>query len=471
MRITIIGAGFTGSVLATELARNAPPGVDLCLVGTPDGYGRGVAYGEARPEHLLNVRARDLGATHDQPGEFARWLHLTRRAEDSFLPRLVYGEYLYSRLQSAAQVSLAGFNQVQQEAVAVDREAGAFRVTLADGSDFVTDRVVLAVGTLPPQRLQGVGPRLLVDPAYVAWPWQRNLRGTDALATVPHAVRVLVVGTGLTMADTVVTLRRRGHSGPITALSRHGLLPQPHLADSGPEIALPPAVLHALGAADVHQLLRVLRSLLPVVPDWRDLVDALRPHLQAYWKTLPDAQRSRFLRHLRSYWEAARHRLAPAVHDELQQQIKEGSLRVRAGRLLRARRGESAVEVLVRERGHVHALAERYDVLIRATGLDTDIECTSHPLIGQLRDAGTIAADPHGLGVQATPQFEVLDRHGALVRGLYCLGPLLRGQLWEITAVPELRLAARQLAEQLLAPAPARSVRQMAPRTPSRLAL
>src|SRR5690606_34946328 len=85
------------------------------------------------------------------------------RAEDSFLPRLAYGDYLYSRLQSAAQVSLAGFNQVQQEAVAVDREAGAFRVTLADGSDFVTDRVVLAVGTLPPQRLQGVGPRLLVD--------------------------------------------------------------------------------------------------------------------------------------------------------------------------------------------------------------------------------------------------------------------------------------------------------------------
>ena len=110
-------------------------------------------------------------------------------------------------------------------------------------------------------------------------------------------------------------------------------------------------------------------------------------------------------------------------------------------------------------------------MLVRATGLDTDIECTSHPLIGQLRDAGTIAADPHGLGVQATPQFEVLDRHGALVRGLYCLGPLLRGQLWEITAVPELRLAARQLAEQLLTPAPARSVREMAPRTPSRLAL
>ena len=86
MPITIIGAGFSGSVLAAELA---PVGTDLCLVGTADGFGRGVAYGEARPEHLLNVRARDLGASQDPPGEFARFLNLTKRAEESFLPRLV----------------------------------------------------------------------------------------------------------------------------------------------------------------------------------------------------------------------------------------------------------------------------------------------------------------------------------------------------------------------------------------------
>jgi len=469
MRIAIIGAGFSGSVLATELARSAPAGVDLCLVGMPDSYGRGVAYGEARPEHLLNVRARELGATQDQPAEFARWLHLTRRAEDSFLPRLVYGEYLYSRLQSAAQTSLAGFNQVQQEAVAIDREGGAFRVMLADGADFLADRVVLAVGALPPQRLQGVGPRLLVDPGYVAWPWQRNLHGQDALARVPHEARVLIVGTGLTMADTVVTLLRRGHRGPITAVSRHGLLPQAHLDEPGPAIALPPNVLHALNSADVGLLLRTLRSLAPIVPDWRGLIDALRPYLQGYWKTLPDEQRGRFLRHLRSYWEIVRHRLAPSVHEELQRLREQGQLRIRAGRLLRARRGEAAIEVVVRERGQAHASAEQYDVLVRATGLDTDIERTSHPLIGQLRDAGTISPDPFGLGLRATGQFEALDRHGRPVRDLYCIGPLLRGQVWEITAVPELRVAARQLAAHLLkAEAPGRESREAAPRAASR---
>ncbi len=450
MRITIIGAGFSGSVLATELARLAPTGVDLRLVGTPDGFGRGVAYGEARPEHLLNVRAREMGATGDRPDEFARWLSLTRRAGESFLPRLVYGEYLYWRLQSAAQVSLASFTQVQQEAVAVEREGSRFRVLLADGTDFPTERVVLAVGALPPQRLQGVGPRLLVDPAYIAWPWQRNLRGDDALARVPAQARVLVVGTGLTMADTVVSLLRRGHQGPVTAISRHGLLPQPHLAEPGTGIALPPRVLHALAGADVHQLLRALRDLAAVVPDWRGLVDALRPYLQGYWKSLPPAQRGRFLRHLRPYWEVLRHRLAPSVHAELEQLRDEGRLQLRAGRLLRARRGEHAVEVVIRARGQVHAVAEHYDVLVQATGLDTDIERTSHPLVGQLRDAGTISADPFGLGLRATADSEVLDRRGEPVRGLFCIGPLLRGQLWETIAVPELRVAASTLAQQLL---------------------
>ena len=109
------------------------------------------------------------------------------------------------------------------------------------------------------------------------------------------------------------------------------------------------------------------------------------------------------------------------------------------------------IEVLIRERGFSHASSEQFDVLIRATGFDTDLERTSHPLVAQLRDSGMLSADPLGLGINASPRFEALDGNGAPVRGLYALGPLLRAQLWEITAVPELRVAARALAKQLLA--------------------
>lgn len=446
MRITIVGAGFSGSALASELARHAGPGVELCLVGQPESYGRGVAYGEARPEHLLNVRASDLGATPDRPGGFADWLNLTDRARGSYLPRLLYGEYLHAQFQSAVAGSTAAFSQIRHEAIAVERASAGFRVHLSDGSDFLSDRVVLALGALPPQPLPGVGPRLAVHSSYLGWPWQDG--AIDAIA--PDA-RLLIVGTGLTMADVVVTLQRRGHRGQIVALSRHGLLPRAHGEQPPEAIALPPAVLHALDRHAPRELLRALRTLTPVIADWRSLIDALRPHLQRFWQGVPTAQRASFLRHLRSYWEVARHRIAPQLAEELQALQESGQLEVRAGRLLRARRGDEAVEALIRERGGQGLRSERFDVLIRATGLDTDVERTTHPLVAHLRESGLVAADPLGLGLRSSAQFEVLDHKGVAVRGLYAIGPLLRAQWWEITAVPELRVAARDLAERLLA--------------------
>ena len=81
MRITIIGAGFSGGALATELMRHASADTEIRLVGVADSFGRGVAYGESRAEHLLNVRAGELGADPDDVGGFARWLNLGKRAE------------------------------------------------------------------------------------------------------------------------------------------------------------------------------------------------------------------------------------------------------------------------------------------------------------------------------------------------------------------------------------------------------
>lgn len=448
MRITIIGAGFTGSVLAIELARRATAGAAISLVGVPESYGRGVAYGEARIEHLLNVRARDLGATRDYPGEFADWLHLSERARDAFLPRLVYGEYLQSRLQSAEQLAEAALERIEQEAIAVERIGrDAFRVHLADGSAFLSDAVVLAVGALPPQPLTGVGPRLALDPGYIGWPWQER-----AIDRIPADASVLVVGSGLTMADVAATLRRRRHRGPITVLSRHGLWPQAQTPERGEPIALPPGVLHALNRHDLRGVVRSLRALAPIVPDWRGLVDALRPYLQDFWRHLPEAQRRQFLRHLRPYWDMVRHRVAPAVAEDLATLRDSGQLQLLAGRLVRARRGEAGVEVSLLERGRDTIRNERYDALVRATGLDTDFARTTHPLMANLRDAGLLSADPLGLGVDTNDRWEAIDRHGRAVRGLYVLGPLLRARLWEITAVPELRNAAHALARQLLVP-------------------
>lgn len=445
MRIAIIGAGFSGSTLATFLATQADTAPEVCLVGVTETFGRGVAYGEARPEHLMNVRAKQLGADPNNPEDFAQWLNLGPQGRESFVPRLAYGEYLQDRLRNAKQ-SAQNLSFVRQEAVAINRIEKGFRVHLDDGSYFSSEQVVLALGALPPQRLAGVGPRLAQSKRYIPWPWLG-----DVLDRIDSQARVLVVGTGLTMADVVASLKKNRHAGEIVAISRHGLLPQTHLAQPSASIELPPSLQQSLRGHSVHQLFSAVRSLSRVVDDWRSAIDALRPHSQDFWRGLSTTERSRFLRHLRSYWEVVRHRVAPEIGQLLADLQSSGQLKVRAARLVRAGVRDTTAQVLIRNKGQEQLEVEQFDYVIRATGLDTDIINTTHPLISGLRDVGIVNADPNGLGLNVDDSLSVLDRHDSPIPGLYSIGPLLRGHLWEITAVPELRTAARQLADLLFA--------------------
>ena len=59
--------------------------------------------------------------------------------------------------------------------------------------------------------------------------------------------------------------------------------------------------------------------------------------------------------------------------------------------------------------------------------------------------------DPLALGLNATPEGEI-NRYRAGPSGwLFAIGAPLKGVLWESTAVPEIRVLARQRAERLLA--------------------
>ncbi len=446
--VTIIGAGFCGTALVRELSRlDADADVRITLVGVADTFGSGIAYGAARPEHLLNVRAKDLGIDPDDPGGFSDFLKLGEGGRQEFLPRLAYGDYLRTHLQQAIDAASFPVERLGEEAVALERNVGGgFRVFLASGEALHSDVVVLAIGALPPQSLPGIGPRLGVHPRYIGWPWQ----GPVLEQIAPNA-RILVVGTGLTMVDVAITLAARDHHGPITAISRRGLAPQAHTVLPATSLELPPNLHKALRDHDLAAVLRGIRQLTAVLEDWRRVIDALRPYLQPFWRGLAPAARARFLRHLRPYWEAARHRVAPAAHARLQAMQQLGRLQIRPARLLRARLVEDGLEAVLRERGRDDAISERYDVLIRATGLDTDVDRTSDPLVSSLREAGLLLPDELGLGLKVDPALRVVDSAGAPVAGLYCVGPLLRGELWEITAVPELRSTCRRLATQLLA--------------------
>jgi uncharacterized NAD(P)/FAD-binding protein YdhS len=89
------------------------------------------------------------------------------------------------------------------------------------------------------------------------------------------------------------------------------------------------------------------------------------------------------------------------------------------------------------------------DLVIQATGLDTALAYTEHELLGGLLDQGLVVADPLQLGVVAQGDGQLINGSGHVQRGLFAIGSLLRGSLWECTAMPEIRKAAHRVATSL----------------------
>ena len=217
----------------------------------------------------------------------------------------------------------------------------------------------------------------------------------------------------------------------MTLVSRHGRLPFAHLP--GLRAPAPPPILPA-GPLRLRTLERVLRAHVAQAEragyDWRDAVDGLRPLVPRLWAALPDADRRAFADGANRAWEIRRHRLAPAVAAEL------AGLR-RAGRLRVVRGAVAGVDARLTVRSASGA-ALRADAVVACAGPGRDVRAAQPLLRGLLAD-GHASADALGLGLRSAPDGALLDRRGRADGRLWTLGALRRGELWESTAVRELR--------------------------------
>src|SRR6478672_2022520 len=104
-KITIIGGGASGTLLAANLLREATGEVEINLVERRSRIGRGVAFGTTRDSHLLNVPAGRMGAFPDEVDHFHKWLIENGHNYDShdFVPRMMFGEYLRETFTKAAE--------------------------------------------------------------------------------------------------------------------------------------------------------------------------------------------------------------------------------------------------------------------------------------------------------------------------------------------------------------------------------
>jgi uncharacterized NAD(P)/FAD-binding protein YdhS len=265
---------------------------------------------------------------------------------------------------------------------------------------------------------------------------------------------VLLIGTGLTAIDVILALRAQGHAGIIHAISRRGLLPQAHAACTPWKLSedLFSTFDFRLSTFDSRSpvdsplaLLKWLRQEIQRAEkagnNWRAVIDALRPHTARIWHGWPEAEKRRFLRHARAYWEVHRHRAAPQIASAIDQLRQTGLLQIHRGRIIEM--SESRSSVRVRWRGQHRAEWElEVSRVINCTGPDCDFARIDQPLIAQLRDAGLIVPDRLRLGIETDENGRVLDKAGAVVEGLLAVGPLRKARLWESTAMPEIRVQA-----------------------------
>lgn len=432
--IAIIGAGLSGTLTALQLARQAG-GLRVGLLERSGAPGRGLAYSTPDETHLLNVRADRMSAFPAEPDGFMRWLAVQEAGivyrvdtdAGTFVSRQAYGHYLQHLLQEAC-VSAAGRLGVYPfEITAIRRDRDGF--ILSSGQGMIHARtVVLAMGNL-------ASPFVLPDGSEAVNPWRAG--AFDGL--LPDAP-LAVIGTGLTMVDVLTCLRRRGHAGPITAISRRGLTPLAHAALSN----VPDAGTLDIGSGPLSGRLRSMRQAGQVY-GWREVMDSLRTVTQALWQDLSTQEKRRFLRHARPWWDVHRHRIAAPLAAALSDQLQSARLTVLAGRIVEGGAGR----LVVRPRGEAGDVTLSPARIFDATGFGP-LRQSGDVLVKDLLDSGLATADETGLGLAVGAGLGVQGKTGP-TDGLYAVGPLVRGVYWECTAVPDIRIQAEALAGHIAA--------------------
>jgi uncharacterized NAD(P)/FAD-binding protein YdhS len=461
MDIVIVGGGFTGTLLAAQLTTHAGDAAaqhTVTLVECAAEIGCGIAYSTPYACHVLNVPAHNMSAWPQHPHDLLQWLRAREGAHypsadveadfelrHTFVPRKTFGTYIGTILQAAVT---RGLRVVRGTATGIDVHDQHAQIHLEDGQHLRADKVALCLGHFAPAMPKVPGSNTLSPPQLIANPWQwRALESIDAADPDAH---VAILGTGLTMVDMFLGLRMRGFAGKVTAISRHGLAPQAHVLG----LAQKPTGLPSVRGP--RALLRALRHNARVCVreggDWRQSVDGLRNATPSLWQGMDVRQQQQVLRHLKSYWDIHRHRIAPDVATALHDAQVAGRLRIVAGRLAAVSTAAGALELVVRHRHDGHSERMTAAHLVNCTGGHNNWARSAAPLVQALLAQHLAVPNCHGLGVQADSNGQLLDARGVPSSILHTAGPSLLGRDFESIAVPELRQQAAQLAAVLLRP-------------------
>ncbi|MBD8738736.1 FAD/NAD(P)-binding protein [Pseudomonas fluorescens] len=452
--VLIIGGGLSGTMLAVQLLRL--PGQRRILVIEPRAeLGRGEAYSAVELGHTLNGNAARMSVDPDNADDLTQWLTDYIGAggwpesdqqrvpiSELFPPRGIFGLYAQQRLAEARAQSASSVEHVRGEVVDLQVEEASTLLTLDNGQQLRGGFAVLATGMFPAARTPQTESTGLNAAAVDPW-------DVKAMTGIDPQAPVLIIGSGLTMVDAVVSLEQAGHRGPVEVFSRHGLLP--HVRRQ------PPSWVDFLGEdhrlRSPRQLLREVRRQCAIAQtqgiDWQAPLDTVRAHIGRLWSQASEREKRQFVRHVRPWWESHHHRSPPLSAQLVARLHDEGRLRIRAASFMGLEPSAEGVTIRLRHRGEQAITLVSGAALINSSGIEYDWRRVARPLPQQLLKRGLVRPGPLALGIAADASGAVLDAEGTISRRLFAMGPPLRGMWWESTAVTDVALQAKALAARL----------------------
>ena len=455
-RIGIIGGGFSGSLTAIQLIHKSDA-CEIILINKQETFNKGFAYNPYSDKQLLNVIAAKMSAFAEQPDHFLDWVMEQNEFKNrdrtlianSFLSRKLYGAYLvdvWNQNYPLAAEKGIKVRLLNQFVVDIDIETNSVSLFLDTGETILVDQCVIATGNQVPRNPSIKNETFYPNYNYFQNPWIR-----EAVQHVIPNLPVLIVGNGLTMVDTVLGLKENGFNGEIYSISPKGFNILPHRHNGLKYEKLVEELSDDMSLREIYQLVsKHIKAVREYGVSAEPVIDSLRPHTQRLWKGLSDEEKAFFMSRLRHLWGVARHRIPLHTYDKIQQLRIDGKLHIQSGRIVDFVEQSNAIEVSYfdKKEGTIKSLF--VSRIINCTGPETDLRKVENSFLKNCLLKGDIVQDALKLGINTnTETFQVKKSDGTYHSNLFTLGGNLKGELWESTAVNELRIQSERLAEEL----------------------
>ena len=470
--IVVVGGGFSGSSAAVQLVRRSSAALELTVVEPRERVGGGLAYSSDEPDHRLNGQ---LGSHHIDPtdqGMFVRWCEAqgviaadpaARLPNDTvFVRRAVFRQFLEETVaEHSAWPTGSSISHLRDRVNDVVPGEKSLTVVTAGNMKLDCDLVILAPGHTRARLPAAFKPdftrhsRVIVDPL-----------AAPRLPAVPSTERVLVLGSGLTAYDIISSLIVAGHRGRIDVVSRKGLRPRRQPPRVPGEVSPPwlervagppePFISGAGTPPTVRALTRALRQRIREVErtgnTWDQPFIHLRDMVSHVWPDVSAAEKRRFFRHLRTFYDVHRFRVAPQNKTIVDEREKSGQVRFRAASLARIDTDDdrAPLRIGLRARGTDAVQESVYDRVINCTGVDST-HPAEVPLYASLMARNMISVDPSGAGLAVDARCRALARDGTASERLRIVGPPTAGARGDPLGSPYIAIQIHKMIPDVLA--------------------